>query len=218
MEASEARKRQTHQRSEKILAAALDLFCMQGIENTSIEQIAVRAGVGPATIYRYYDNKATLCIQTGISYWQRISVRYLHSLTLPSCQNLNGHDQLSCILDIFIQIFKDEALFLKFLRDFDVFVLKYRLSHSQLQEYETCILNLKPYVTDALECGISDGSLVFSHSTDELYFSLTHTMLSLMQKLAAEGAILSSDTCIHPLVQLQITKELLLKGLSPSHS
>ncbi|KAA5833616.1 TetR/AcrR family transcriptional regulator [Saccharopolyspora hirsuta] len=40
-----------------ILRAALDLFIEGGVEGTSIEQIAKRAGVGKLTVYRRWDSK-----------------------------------------------------------------------------------------------------------------------------------------------------------------
>ncbi|MGP4015512.1 TetR/AcrR family transcriptional regulator [Saccharopolyspora sp. 5N708] len=40
-----------------ILQAALDLFVEGGVEGTSIEQIAKRAGVGKLTVYRRWDSK-----------------------------------------------------------------------------------------------------------------------------------------------------------------
>lgn len=52
---------------------------------------------------------------------------------------------------------------------------------------------MKPYVTDSLERGLADNSLFFTCSVDEMYFSLMHTLLALMEKLAVGGDILSSD-------------------------
>lgn len=48
---------------------------------------------------------------------------------------------------------------------------------------------MKPYVTIALEKGLVDKSLSFNCSVDEMYFSLTHTLLALMEKLAVGGDI-----------------------------
>lgn len=73
MAESEIRKQQMQKRTEKILHSALDLFCERGIEDTSIEAVAKKAGVGPATIYRYFETKAELAISAGISYWQRVA-------------------------------------------------------------------------------------------------------------------------------------------------
>lgn len=213
MQESHARKRQTLRRSERILNTALEIFCEKGLEDTSIEDIALRAQVGPATIYRYFNNKAELAIQSGITYWQNISKKYVNILELDDFQSRSGYEQMDQIFDIFVKIFDEEYLFLKFLLEFDIFIQKYQISHEKLAEYENCILNLKPYVTNALEKGLSDRTLSFFWTVDEVYFSLTHAMLSLMQKLAAHGHLLRSDERVKFILQIKITKELLLKGL-----
>lgn len=201
-------------RSAKILTAALKLFCEKGIEDTSIEDVAKEAGVGPATIYRYFETKAELAIQTGIAYWQKVSGNYLGILAeKPYCEG-SGKKQMEQIFAIFLRIFTEEFDFLKFLQEFDVFVQKYQISMQRLAEYDNTILNLKSYVTDALNKGLADGSLNFSYSVDEIYFSVMHTMLSLMQKLASNGKILSSDERIDLTLQVKIAGELLIRGLS----
>lgn len=90
---------------------------------------------------------------------------------------------------------------------------KYEISQERLGEYEEEILNLKPYVTKALERGLKDKSLSFSYTVDEVYFTIMHMMLSLLQKLAYSGSILSSDGQIDLSLQVKIAGELLLKGL-----
>lgn len=201
-------------RSARILTAALKLFCEKGIEDTSIEDVAKEAGVGPATIYRYFETKAELAVQSGIAYWQKVSADYLEELAAEAYQKGSGKAQLERIFAIFLRIFTEEFDFLRFLQEFDVFVQKYHVSRQHLAEYENTILNLKVYVTDALEKGLQDGSLKFAYSVDEIYFSVMHTMLSLMQKLASNGKILSSDECIGLSLQVKIAGELLVKGLS----
>jgi AcrR family transcriptional regulator len=47
-----------------ILAAALDLLIERGVEATSIEQVARRAGVTRATVYRRFPDKTRLLIAT----------------------------------------------------------------------------------------------------------------------------------------------------------
>ena len=210
---SEIRKQQIQKRTEKILHSALDLFCERGIEDTSIKAVAKKAGVGPATIYRYFETKAELAISAGISYWQRVAHKYAGTLEGEMYLGMTGYDQLQCIFHLFENIFREETLFLKFLQEFDIFVRKYEISQERLGEYEEEILNLKPYVTKALERGLKDKSLSFSYTVDEVYFTIMHMMLSLLQKLAYSGSILSSDGQIDLSLQVKIAGELLLKGL-----
>lgn len=46
-----------------------------------------------------------------------------------------------------------------------------------------------------------------------MYFSLTHTLLAVMQKLAVGGEILSSDQAVEGNRQFRIVTELLLGGI-----
>jgi AcrR family transcriptional regulator len=46
----------------RILATARQLFATQGVEETSMNQIAQAAGVGAGTLYRNYAHKAELCL------------------------------------------------------------------------------------------------------------------------------------------------------------
>ena len=103
---------------------------------------------------------------------------------------------------------------MKFLQEFDIFVQRYHISKERLGEYEEYILNLKPYMTNALKKGLRDGSLAFSYTADEIYFSVTHTLISLMQKLSLNGHILSSDERVGLALQVEIAGNLLLKGLA----
>lgn len=210
---SEIRKKQMEQRTQQILTAALKLFCEKGIEETSVEEAAKKAGVGPATIYRYFETKAELAISAGIAYWQKTAEKYLRELSGAEYDSMSGIHQMHRIIQIFEQIFEEEFLFLKFLQEFDIFIRKYQISKERLEEYEEYILNLKPYVTNALEKGLRDGSMSFSYTVDEIYFSVTHTLLSLMQKLSYNGNLLSSDERIAASLQIRIAGELLLKGL-----
>lgn len=214
METTSKRQQNTMLRSTKILTAALKLFCEKGIENTSVEDVAREAEVGPATIYRYFETKVELAIQSGIAYWKKVSGNYLGKLEEKEYRESSGKEQMKQIFDILLRVFTEEFGFLKFLQEFDVFVQKHQISYERLAEYENTILDLKSYVIDALEKGLDDGSLKFAYGVDEIYFSIMHTMLSLMQKLALGGKILSSDERIDLVLQVKIAGELLVKGLS----
>ncbi len=56
-----------------ILNAALELFVERGVEGTSMEQVAKRAGVGKLTVYRRWSRKEDLLAQ-AIEQWVRAEV------------------------------------------------------------------------------------------------------------------------------------------------
>lgn len=213
MGTSVARERTAQLRTERMLEAAIGLFCEKGIEETSIEDVAKRAQVGPATVYRYFDTKAELAVRSAKEYWKQVSDKYLRLLMTSAYREADGYGQLAQIIGVFRTIFEQEFSFLKFLQEFDVFVRKYEIPRERLAEYEAAILDLKPFVTDALERGLGDGSLEFPWTVDEVYFSVTHTLLALMQKLAFNGSMLYSDDRVGMGLQVQLAGEMVLRGL-----
>ena len=56
------RERKKEQAREAILDAALDLFADHGFEATTVQAIADRAGVSPATVARYFPTKDSLLL------------------------------------------------------------------------------------------------------------------------------------------------------------
>ncbi len=54
------RSRQRQKREEAIINAAKELIGEKGYRNTSIEEIAEKAEVGPATVYNYFTSKSGL--------------------------------------------------------------------------------------------------------------------------------------------------------------
>ena len=59
MRVSEEKKQET---KRAIVASAADLFVLQGYEDTSMKEIARHAGIGDATIYKYFPNKDKLIL------------------------------------------------------------------------------------------------------------------------------------------------------------
>ena len=193
--------------------AAIGLFCEKGIEETSVDEIAVKAGVGSATVYRYYETKAELAIQSGVAYWKRIADKYLNVYTQKGYEELNGLEQLEKIMNGLAQIFEHETAFLKYLQEFDVFVRKYGIEIERLKEYEECIMSLKPGVIAALEKGKKDGTRSFEWSPEEVCYSLAHSVFGLMKKLAWNGSLLALQRKDGLSLQVRITIKLLIRGL-----
>lgn len=58
---------------ERILDAAIDVFCISGYEAASMADVAAKAGVGKGTIYLYFDSKENLFEEAyKLCYEQRV--------------------------------------------------------------------------------------------------------------------------------------------------
>ena len=59
-----------------IVDVATDLFITQGIEKVTIKDIAVKAGVGEATIYRYFGKKQAIVAQSVLKLQNIVATSY----------------------------------------------------------------------------------------------------------------------------------------------
>lgn len=107
---------QTHARTERrdaaenrqrILDAAQKLFEQHGVEQVSMNQIAIEAKVGPGTLYRRYRNKSELCLDlikdNVVLLFDDIEAYLKQHQTDPPRQRLKG------ILSLFIR-FREKKL------------------------------------------------------------------------------------------------------------
>jgi AcrR family transcriptional regulator len=79
----------SEQADRAILAAAADLLAERGLSGMSIEEVASRAGVGKATIYRRWTSRGTLALDAFLAEFQS-------QLPLPDTGSL--HDDLLAAL------------------------------------------------------------------------------------------------------------------------
>lgn len=198
----------------EILRAALELFSACGIENVSMEQVSAKAGIGSATIYRYFPTKADLASGAALLLWKDMEHQYLPSLMTEAFSSLNGREQLREILLLFPVIYEEHPAFLRFLMDFDNYIQCSGMAKAQLSDYEGLIGSLKGYAEAAIEKGLSDHTLFFTASVEEIYFTVFHCMLSTTQKIAVQGDLLTMDLKVSGKMQLDLLVTLLIKGLS----
>ena len=85
---SPTRVRQAQQRRDRIINASMKLFQEKCVEDTSMEEVAKRAGVGAATVYRYFSSKIELVIETAEVYWEKVSEKYLGELEAGNMPNI----------------------------------------------------------------------------------------------------------------------------------
>lgn len=84
---NERKKREKQERREMILKAAKEIFMLHGYKLATIEEIAAKAELSPATIYLYFKNKDELYVTLNLSALQflfdRISNVYLKKSLSP---------------------------------------------------------------------------------------------------------------------------------------
>ena len=200
---------------DRILDIAFDLFSTRGIDSVTMTDIADKAKIGVASLYRYFETKEILAVKTATRAWSKRMEDVLPALLKPKYQNANGYAQLEQIFSLFVKLYENQTAFLRFIYLFDSFAVKEKIPKENMVNYEVVILQVKQIISEAILKGINDGSInqKYSKAGDLLYFTLMHTFFSAAQKLSLSGKMLDMDSQMNGSKQLQLLSRLLLDSL-----
>lgn len=201
---------QKEKRKEEVIEAAVKVLKEKGIEKSKMTDIAEKAEVGVASVYRYFKTKPELVIAAGTEFWREEIDSLFHNLNSLDFNELNGLEKVNRILNVFLILFQEQSDFIRFIEEFDNYIVKEQISLDKLKVYEKGIIDLKPVMFDALKQGKEDGSVRKGIDDNEFYVTITHSLMTLCQKLTLRGTILKSDKEIGSEVQIRLLIKMAL--------
>ncbi len=226
MQAAERRRLEQEQlkaeRINNIIECTFGLFAEKGIESISMNEIASQAEIGVASLYRYFSTKEDLAIECAIYAWKMEADNFKKYFATSEYDMFSGYEQIKCLLEIFPEALVSQSSFFRFIYYFDAFIKKEKVSQARLHNYEEAINVLKDVVICAIEKGKKDGSITFTSATNlslrgattnELYFSMMHSLFSMAQKLSLSGEMLYMDLEVKPEKQMELLVQFILAAL-----
>lgn len=207
------REEQKKKREQLMIEAAIACFCAKGIELVTMNEIAAKAEIGVATVYRYFDTKEQLAIQCSIYLWRRARKVYLEKSETEEFRHQPGIEQVRMVLLLSAEFYEKQTSFFRFMYDFDNYLASHQIDPASRNEYETTISEMIDMFSNVIRVGKADGSIRFDASVDEIYFCVTHALFSMMQKLASNGNLVQEDSIVEARRQIELVISLLIKGL-----
>jgi len=171
-------KKEREERNKLILDAAFKLFVERRIEAVSIQNVADEAGIGVATVFRYYANKPDLAIEVCANEWYK-AVSFLEKdRPKDYVDNLTGLERLKYSLDFYIDLYREHKDLLIYNDNFNHYIVHEHVEESRLE----CYRQISNPVTERFHWMYEAAKVDKSFRTDipeEKLLRITlHTMMS----------------------------------------
>ena len=167
-----------------IVHAAADLFLSKGIAAVTIKDVTQVAGVGEATMYRYFSTKQNLVLRAAGLMADEIRASYF-DLTAAS----TGLAKLEAFYGNFLRIYLERPAYYRFIFEFD--------ATAELQggaaEYEQTLLPYMQDYLDAYRAGRADGTVREIEDVKLFYLTTTHAIMGLCKKMTMDRVLLEQD-------------------------
>ena len=115
-------KESKNKKNEKIINTAFRIFVEKKIEPVSITEIAEKAGVGRATVFRYYPTKVDLAIAVCSAKWKEYLDELDEKRPITSVKEIPAIDRLIFTLDSYIDMYQNHKDLLQYNENFNHFV------------------------------------------------------------------------------------------------
>ena len=199
-------------RREAIIEQAEKLFLLKGIDNTTMDEIAKEAGVGIATLFRYFPKKE-LIIQTVAT--DKITI-LLKALEKIEKESLTCMEMMTAVMDFFIeQMSVQNGSLPKLLDNFVNYKAVAKDSFDNLDMYNQVRGEISSIFVQMIEKRKHDGTIRKDMSSIEVLSTILSNFSVFTFKLSLKG---NEDLPAPELTseeQLVIMKKIFLDYLKP---
>ena len=198
-----------NERIKRVVTAAREEFVEQGIMNSKIKNIAKRADVGEASIYRYFTDKNELAKLVAYLYWKEMYDVFESELGPTLQSNISSLEKIRVFLGLFKTLLRDHPKFLIFTEDFDGY-MQYVVNDQRPANFESKISDIKEIFITLIIEGQEKGEIREDIDTKYIYSFASQTMSATTQKLVSRVGYLHKDLdqyserCLDDLVNMFI--------------
>ena len=206
-------RQEAERRRKQLIETGFRLFSEEGIENVTLQRVADEAGVGIATLYKYYLNKERLVIAISKSIWSSVWQRTLGARGADGLAELTAYEGIALYADAIIMIYREHPQFLRFSGEYKNFIRTGKTEEKHLEEKLREHLDelepIRQLFHRMYERARTDHSIRMDIPEQELFTTVTITMLSVAERYA-QGLVWADDHREDQTQKLAYVKEMIL--------
>ena len=181
-------KEETNRR--RILDASFCIFSEMSIDKVSMANVANKAGIGIATLYRYYRTKPELVVAVGTHVWSNFIRDYT---PIRNDDKMTAVEELEFFLDSFLELYKNHKKLLCFNQFFNIYIRNEAVPKKALNSYNEMVDKLAIRFHRIYVKGENDKTLRTEMSEKVMFLSIVHLMLAAVTRYAI-GLVYEKDS------------------------
>lgn len=196
-------------RRKQLLEAGFRLFSEQGIEAVSMNAIAQAAGVGPTTLFKYYQTKEKLVVSISGMIWSAVWQEEYSQTGPEQFAQLSAFELVRHYTDCMIRLYQTRPALLRFSGNYKTFICR---QHAKLEDLREHLDPLEPIHTlfrMAYMRAQTDHSIRTDVPEDVLFTTVAVGMLAMAERYA-QGIVWASRGEEDHTQELRVVQEMIL--------
>lgn len=199
---------QKEETNRRILDAGFCIFSEKSIYKVSMANVANKAGIGIATLYRYYRTKPELVVAVGTHVWSNFIRDYT---PIRNDDKMTAVEELEFFLDSFLELYKNHKKLLCFNQFFNIYIRNEAVPKKALNSYNEMVDKLAIRFHRIYVKGENDKTLCTEMSEKAMFLSIVHLMLAAVTRYAI-GLVYEEDSESYK--ELILLKNMIMREFS----
>ncbi len=202
--------RDESRRRAQIVEAGLALFSARGIESVSMNAVAAAAGVGPTTLFKYYQTKEKLVVAISAAAWSEEVALAAEQCGTERLLNFTAYEMIRYYTDWMIGLYRRRPALLRFSENYKTFICRQRTKPEDLQAHLRPLRPIQTAFHAAYLRAREDHSIRTDISEEVLFSVVAIGMLSMAERYA-QGVVWASRSNADYTEELRIVQEMILR-------
>jgi len=194
--------------NQRILAGAYRAFAERTIEGNTMNDVAKEAGLGVASVYRYYPTKPDLVLGVSTWAWEKFYKEYVDRVSGKEIENRTVAEDFENYLDSFLYLYREHSDMLRFNQNFNLYMRSGEISADRMNPYTEMIRAQARRFSITYQKGKEDGTLRTDMPEEEMFSATMHLMLAVVTRYAV-GLAYMEGTDIEK--ELNLQKRMLMR-------
>lgn len=194
-------------RKNDVIIAAKVVFSEKSIEKATMLDIALKAEVGVASVYRYYTTKIELVMAVAKDYWER-ELYFDDALLFGT-----GIEQTTQIMDELYQRLIKNPEMLLFMDQLDAYMISCENSNYPMEVYKEMMASNISRLSRVIEKGKQDGTIRQDIQSEEAGNTCVDLFIALAQKLVIKEQLFNVKATTGTYIALEVYKEMIIRYL-----
>ncbi len=167
-----------------VTQSALACFVENGIEKTTIRDIAQHAGLTERSVYRYFAGKDELVIAAAYLYWDRAKELAAQSLAKQRRRGMTGIEEIRVLLRSYAGLIFTDPAGIRFSLDAEVALCNAGRQHAVINRPPERFEVAPGPIAAAIRRGLADGTVDPNADVKMLYYNAYDAILGVIQRMS----------------------------------
>ena len=181
---AERDKLEADRRKAQLIEAGFELFARDGIESVSLSAVAEKAGVAASTMYKYFQNKASLAVAISGRIWGDVWTTSREQQGADALAQMNPYQLFEVYATIIIGLYLERPQILRYSANYKTYIRRENVPEGMLGEHLDPLRPIAELFLDSCKAAATSAPVRTDVSPEKMFSFLTLTMLTMAERYA----------------------------------